>query len=55
MIDNELDIVGLSETNIMAKEGFFLTRNLEGYKSFWSNACLDKKKGSGIGLLISNQ
>src|SRR6185436_12315269 len=55
MIDNELDIVGLSETNISAKEGFFLTRNLEGYKSFWSNACPNKKKGSGVGLLISNQ
>ena len=55
IIDNELDIVGLAETNISAKEGFFLGKSLEEYKNFWSSASPDKKKGSGIGLLISKK
>src|ERR1043165_4884896 len=55
MINNELDIVGLAETNILAKEGFFLEKSLEEYKSFWSSVSLDKKKGSSVGLLISKK
>ena len=55
MLDNKLNIIELAETNILAREGFFLTKNIEGYKSFWTNACSDKKKGSGVSLLISSQ
>ena len=55
IIDNELDIVGLAKMNISAKEGFFLGKKLEEFKSVWSSASSDKKKGSGIELLISKK
>lgn len=55
MTDNRLDIVGLAETNISEREGRFLTQNIKNYKSFWSNADLNKKKGSGVGLLVNQQ
>ena len=48
-------MVGLAKTNISVKEGFFLTKNMKNYKSFWANAKVEKKKGSGVGLLISKQ
>ena len=50
-----MDVLGLAETNISSKEGFFLIKNIENYKSFWANAKAEKKKGSGVGLLISKQ
>ena len=53
LIDNEIDIIGLSETNISSKEGFFITRNMKEYKSFWANSNPEKKKGSGVGILIN--
>ena len=55
LLDNRIDIIGLAETNITTKEGSFLTKNLGNYRSFWSNANPDKKKGSGVGLLINSQ
>ena len=55
LLDNKVDVLGLAETNISSKEGFFLTKNMENYKSFWANAKAEKKKGSGVGLLISKQ
>ena len=55
IVDNEIDILGLAETNISGKEGFFLTKDIENYTSFWTNARVEKKKGSGVGLLISKQ
>lgn len=55
MLDNKIDVMGLAETNISAKEGFFLVKNLVEYKGFWANASSDKKKGSGVSLLVSKQ
>ena len=55
LTDNEIDILGLAETNISTREGFFLTNGKDNYKSFWANASLDKKKGSGVGLLVNEQ
>ena len=53
LTDNKIDVLGLAETNILGKKGFFLTKNIENYKSFWANAKAEKKKGSGVGLPIS--
>ena len=53
LIDNEIDIISLSEMNISSKEAFFITRNMKEYKSFWANSNPEKKKGSGVGILIN--
>ena len=55
LVNNSINVLGLAETNISGKEGFFLTKNIENYKGFWSNARTEKKKGSGVGLLINKQ
>ena len=54
-IENTYDIVGLVETNISEKEGFFLGKPFKGYHTVWSSACQEKKKGSGVGLIISER
>ena len=54
-LDNNIDILGLAETNITAKEGNFLTKSWNEYKNFWVSADPNKKKSSGVGLLISKQ
>ena len=44
------------ETNVNEKEGKCTMNRFESqYKSFWANAKVDKKKGSGIGILIENK
>ena len=48
-------VIGLVETNVSAKEGYFLTKNLENYKGFWSSSDVNKKKGSGVGFLIREE
>ena len=53
LTDNKIDVLGLAKTNISDKKGFFLTKNIENYKSFWANAKAEKKKSSGVDLLIS--
>jgi exonuclease III len=50
--DYNINILGLTETNITEKEGRFQTLDDMRYRSFWSNANPLKKKGSGVGLLI---
>ena len=54
-IDNSIDILGVAETNISSKEGMWITREHTKFRSFWSSSNKDKKKGSGVGLLISDQ
>ncbi|CAG8823053.1 17404_t:CDS:2, partial [Gigaspora rosea] len=45
--ENCIDIVGIAETNITEKEGFFLLKNSEIYKAYWTETDQKKKKGSG--------
>ena len=54
-LDNSIDILELAEMNITAKEGNFLTKSWNEYKNFWASADPNKKKGSGVGLLIGKQ
>ena len=54
--EEEVDILGIIETNINEKEGkCTMNRFVSEYKSFWANAKVDKKKGSGVGILIENK
>ena len=45
-------ICGLNETNISAKEGKWCLGKDSKYATLWSNVSPDKKKGSGVKLLI---
>ncbi|CAG8805221.1 16332_t:CDS:1, partial [Gigaspora rosea] len=45
-------VKGLVESNVSAKEGYFLTSNLVNYNGFWSSSNTNKKKGSGVSLLV---
>jgi len=48
--------LGITETNIVEREGRFLTYAAnKKYVGYWTNAAEDKKKGSGIGILIEEQ
>ena len=53
--DNAIDILGVAETNITHTEGIWINKEQSKYRSFWSSSNKDKKKGSGVGLLISKQ
>ena len=50
----ELDIIGITETNIRDTEGRFLKINRKNYTTYWSGAEKGKHKGSGVGILIEN-
>ena len=54
-IENQIDIIGLAETNITSREGYFMVPNSTDYASFWANANKEKKKGSGVGILVSRK
>lgn len=54
MIDEEIDILGLNETNIDQREGVFRMRRMKGYNIFASNRDKKKNKGSGVALIINN-
>ena len=54
-LDNNIDILELAETNITAKEGNFLTKSWNEHRNYWASADPDKKKGSGVSLLIGKQ
>jgi exonuclease III len=54
-LDNKIDILGLAETNISKKEGFFIAKDLDKYRSFWSDSNATKKKGSGVGILVEER
>ena len=46
----------ITETNIAEKEGKFLLYNQNAqYKGYWTSAAMDKKKGSGVGILIDEE
>jgi exonuclease III len=54
--EEEIAILGITETNLAEREGkFLLHKTTERYVGFWSSAAEDKKKGSGVGLLIEEQ
>jgi exonuclease III len=54
--DEEIAILGITETNLTEREGRFLTLAANRkYVGYWTNAAEDKKKGSGLGILIEEQ
>ena len=53
--EEELDIIGIAETNIKEKEGKWIQTKQQGYVSFWSSKEEDKLKGSGIGVLVNER
>ena len=52
MVEHNLDIVGLCETNLGERGGKYMFRKFEGFKAFWSEIEADKNKGSGVGLIV---
>src|SRR6185436_9868849 len=48
VIDNKIDILGLAETNISKKEGFFISKDLSRYRRFLSDSDATKKKVQGL-------
>ena len=54
--EEEIAIMGITETNLTEREKKFLTYAAgKRYVGFWTNAAEDKKKGSGIGIVIDEQ
>jgi len=48
--------LGITETNLAEREGkFLLYKTTERYVEFWSSIAENKKKRSGVGLLIEEQ
>ena len=47
-----LDIIGLCETNIQDREGHWLIKEEETYRGFWASADKEKKKGSGVAIIM---
>ena len=54
-LDNKIDILGLAEINISRKEGFFIAKDLNRYRGFWSEASSLKKKDSGVRILVDER
>ena len=51
--EEEITILGIMETNLTESEGKFLMHAANRkYVGFWASAAKDKKKGSGIGILV---
>jgi len=54
--EEEIAILGVTETNLTEREGSFLMRNANRkYIGYWTSAAEDKKKGSEIGILVEEQ
>src|SRR6185295_1189126 len=54
--EEEITILEITETNLTEREGKLLTHATgKKYVGFWKNAAEDKKKGSGIGIMIDEQ
>src|SRR5207248_10175869 len=49
---NNIDILGLSETNLAGKKAIFAFRNLENYTSYFDGDDLDSFRGQGVGLIL---
>ena len=47
-----LDIIGLCKTNIQDREGHWLIKEEETYRGFWASADKEKKKGSGVAIIM---
>ena len=54
-IEENLDILGITETNINAKEAVFFEVNWQHYKAFWTKDNIEKRKSSGVGLLVRKE
>ena len=52
---NKIDILGIVETNISSREGSFMNANIANYKTFWASSEKNKKKGSGVGLIVNKR
>ncbi|CAG8750711.1 9659_t:CDS:2 [Gigaspora margarita] len=52
---HSINVCRIIETNILSKEGYHITKENSNFMFFWSNTNKDKKKGSGVGLLIDKQ
>ena len=52
-LENNIDILGINETNISEQQGKFLCNKRNNYVGFWTGACENKLKGSGVGLLVN--
>src|SRR5260363_94512 len=51
--EENVTIMGITEMNLTEREGKFLTRNANSkYVEHWASACEEKKKESGVGILI---
>lgn len=50
-----INIIGLVETNISVKEAKFIEIEDTKYHSHWSSAEVNKRKGSGVGILIEKE
>ena len=51
----KIDILGIVESNISEKEGRYIMIEDKENKSYWANADGNKKKGSGVGIIVSNK
>ena len=54
-IEENLDILEITETNINTKEAVFFEVNWQHYKAFWTKDNIEKRKGSGVGLLVRKE
>ena len=52
MREENIDIIGISETNISERQGKFLIPKDSDYIGFWAKANENKIKGSGVRLVI---
>ena len=54
--EEEIAILGITESNLTEREGKFLTNNTKRrFIGYWASATEDKKKGSGVGILVEEQ
>ena len=53
--EEKIDILGICETNIVEREGCWVTKQEQGIHSIWTEYNEEKKKGFGIGLLIKEK
>ena len=51
----KIDIIGINETNTTERQNKFNISKQEEFVGIWSDAETNKKKGSGVGLLINRK
>ena len=51
----DYDMIGILETNIFEKEGYYIIRYRENIDSFWTDTEKGKSKDSGVGIIISKK